>query len=157
MYGIDTSKKLLTAKKKIMKIVKGIVKYGAGAPREGQYGPSINILVTLEDQSQVRVYGKPGDVIERYKSGQNIQLIDDKGKYKVVEDEAQTMPAPTGVAVIDQQSEKPDLAALVFEMSAIYSQAYIDIYNKISEAGVPHENATAATSTIFIQVFQKLR
>jgi hypothetical protein len=140
-----------------MKIVKGVVKYGAGAPREGQYGPSINILVTLEDQSQVRVYGKPGDVIERYKSGQNIQLIDDKGKYKVVEDEAQTMPAPTGVAVIDQQSEKPDLAALVFEMSAIYTQAYIDIYNKISEAGVPHENATAATSTIFIQVFQKLR
>jgi hypothetical protein len=140
-----------------MKIVKGVVKYGAGAPREGQYGPSINILVTLEDQSQVRVYGKPGDVIERYKSGQNIQLIDDKGKYKVVEDEPQTMPAPTGIAVIDQQSEKPDLAAMVFEMSAIYSQAYIDIYNKISEAGVPHENATAATSTIFIQVFQKLR
>jgi len=134
-----------------MKIVKGVVKYSAGAPREGQYGPSINILVTLEDQSQVRVYGKPGDVIERYKSGQNIQLIDDKGKYKVVEDEPQTMPVQT------EQSDKPDLAALVFEMSAIYSQAYIDIYNKISEAGVPHESATAATSTIFIQVFQKLR
>ena len=134
-----------------MKIVKGVVKYGAGAPREGQYGPSINILVTLEDQSQVRVYGKPGDVIERYKSGQNIQLIDDKGKYEVVEDEPQTMPAQT------EQSDKPDLAAMVFEMSAIYSQAYIDIYNKISEAGVPHESATAATSTIFIQVFQKLR
>jgi len=134
-----------------MKIVKGVVKYGAGAPREGQYGPSINILVTLEDQSQVRVYGKPGDVIERYKSGQNIQLIDDKGKYKVVEDDQQTMPVQT------EQSDKPDLAALVFEMSAMYSQAYIDIYNKISEAGVPHESATAATSTIFIQVFQKLR
>jgi hypothetical protein len=147
----------MTAKKKIaMKITKGIVKYGAGAPREGQYGPSINILVTLEDQSQVRVYGKPGDVIERYKSGQAITLIDENGKYKVLE-ESQTMPAPTGVAVIDQQSEKPDLAALVFEMSAIYSQAYIDIYNKISEAGVPPESATAATSTIFIQVFQKLR
>jgi len=134
-----------------MKIVKGVVKYGAGAPREGQYGPSINILVTLEDQSQVRVYGKPGDVIERYKSGQNIQLIDDKGKYKVVEDEPQTMPVQT------EQSDKQDLAAMVFEISAIYSQAYIDIYNKISEAGVPHESATAATSTIFIQVFQKLR
>jgi hypothetical protein len=134
-----------------MKIVKGVVKYGAGAPREGQYGPSINILVTLDDQSQVRVYGKPGDVIERYKSGQNIQLIDDKGKYKVVEDQPQTMPVQT------EQSDKPDLAAMVFEISAIYSQAYIDIYNKISEAGVPHESATAATSTIFIQVFQKLR
>ena len=148
----------MTAKKRIaMRITKGIVKYGAGAPREGQYGPSINILVTLIDDSQVRVYGKPGDVIERYKSGQAITLIDDNGKYKVLEEQPQTMPAPTGVAVIEQQSEKPDLAAMVFEMSAIYSQAYIDIYNKISEAGVPQETATAATSTIFIQVFQKLR
>jgi len=137
-----------------MKIVKGVVKYSAGAPREGQYGPSINILVTLEDGSQVRVYGKPGDVIERYKSGQNIQLVDDKGKYKVVEEEMQQ--AAKQVQNIDV-SEKPDLAAMVFEMSAIYSQAYIDIYNKMSEAGIPHENATAATSTIFIQVFQKLR
>jgi hypothetical protein len=141
-----------------MRITKGIVKYGAGAPREGQYGPSINILVTLEDASQVRVYGKPGDVIERYKSGQAITLIDDNGKYKVLEDDQQTMPAPTGVAVIEQQiAEKPDLAAIVFEMSAIYTQAYIDIYNKISESGVPQETSTAATSTIFIQVFQKLR
>jgi ATP sulfurylase len=137
-----------------MKIVKGVVKYGSSAPREGQYGPSINILVTLEDGSQVRVYGKPGDVIERYKSGQNIQLVDDKGKYKVVEEEMQQ--AAKQVQNIDV-SEKPDLAAMVFEMSAIYSQAYIDIYNKMSEAGIPHENATAATSTIFIQVFQKLR
>jgi ATP sulfurylase len=137
-----------------MKIVKGVVKYGAGAPREGQYGPSINILVTLEDGSQVRVYGKPGDVIERYKSGQNIQLIDDKGKYKVVEEEMQQ--AAKQVQNIDV-SEKPDLAKLVFDMSALYSKSYVEIYNAIVDAGIPHENATAATSTIFIQVFQKLR
>lgn len=137
-----------------MKIVKGVVKYGAGAPREGQYGLSINILVTLEDGSQVRVYGKPGDVIERYKSGQNIQLVDDKGKYKVVEEEMQQ--AAQQVQNIDV-SEKPDLAKMVFEMSALYSKSYVDIYNAIVAAGIPHENATAATSTIFIQVFQKLR
>jgi ATP sulfurylase len=137
-----------------MKIVKGVVKYGSGAPREGQYGPSINILVTLEDGNQVRVYGKPGDVIERYKSGQNIQLIDDKGKYKVVEEEMQQ--AAKQVQNIDV-SEKPDLAKLVFDMSALYSKSYVEIYNAIVDAGIPHENATAATSTIFIQVFQKLR
>ena len=137
-----------------MKIVKGVVKYGSGAPREGQYGPSINILVTLEDGSQVRVYGKPGDVIERYKSGQNIQLVDDKGKYKVVEEEMQQ--AAKQVQNIDV-SEKPDFAKLVFDMSALYSKSYVEIYNAIVDAGIPHENATAATSTIFIQVFQKLR
>ena len=137
-----------------MKIVKGVVKYGSGAPREGQYGPSINILVTLEDGSQVRVYGKPGDVIERYKSGQNIQLVDDKGKYKVVDEEMQQ--AAKQVQNIDV-SEKPDLAKLVFDMSALYSKSYVEIYNAIVDAGIPNENATAATSTIFIQVFQKLR
>ena len=145
----------MTAKKRtILKIVKGVVKYGSGAPREGQYGPSINILVTLEDGSQVRVYGKPGDVIERYKSGQNIQLVDDKGKYKVVEEEMQQ--AAKQVQNIDV-SEKPDLAKIVFDMSALYSKSYVEIYNAIVDAGIPHENATAATSTIFIQVFQKLR
>jgi len=132
-----------------MKIVKGVVKYGAGAPREGQYGPSINILVTLEDQSQVRVYGKPGDVIERYKSGQNINLIDDKGKYKVVEDDAPVQGTDA--------AEKPDFEQKVFEMCALYSKNYVDIYNAMVAAGIPHENATAATSTIFIQVFQKMR
>jgi hypothetical protein len=64
------------------------------------------------------------------------------------------------VAVIEQEkeaAEKPDLAAIAFELSAIYTQTYIDIYNKLIEAEIPHDNATAATSTIFIQVFQKLR
>jgi hypothetical protein len=137
-----------------MKIVKGTVKYAAGEPREGQYGPSINVLVTLEDGTAVRVYGKPGDAISKLKYKDHVQLLDDKGKYKLVEEEMQQ--AAKQVQNIDV-SEKPDLAAMVFEMSAIYSQAYIDIYNKMSEAGIPHENATAATSTIFIQVFQKLR
>lgn len=141
-----------------MKIVKGIVKYAAGEPREGQYGPSINILVTLEDGTAVRVYGKPGDAISKIKYKDNVKLIDDKGKFKLLEDDSQTMPEPTGVAVIEQRiAEKPDLAALVFETGVIASEGYIDIYNRLITAGIPPENATAATSTIFIQVFQKLR
>ena len=131
------------------------VKYTAGAPREGQYGPSINILVVFADGKEARIYGKPGDPIQSLKQGEVIDVIDDNGKLKYVQ--TQTMPAPTGVAVIDQESEKPDLAAIAFELSAIYTQTYIDIYNKLIEAEIPHDNATAATSTVFIQVFQKLR
>ena len=139
-----------------MTITKGRVKYAAGAPREGQYGPSINILVVFADGKEARIYGKPGDPIQSLKQGEVIDVIDDNGKLKYVQ--TQTMPAPTGVAVIEQQiAEKPDLAAIAFELSAIYTQTYIDIYNKLIEAEIPHENATAATSTIFIQVFQKLR
>ena len=138
-----------------MTITKAKVKYSAGAPREGQYGPSINILVVFADGKEARIYGKPGDPIQSLKQGEVIDVIDDKGKLKYVES---APAAPTGVAVIEQEAaEKPDLAAIAFEISSIYTQAYIDIYNKLIEAEIPHENATAATSTIFIQVFQKLR
>ena len=140
-----------------MIITKAKVKYSAGTPREGQYGPSINILVVFADGKEARIYGKPGDPIQSLKQGEVIDVIDDNGKLKYVQS---AMPATTGVAVIEQEkaeAEKPDLAAIAFELSAIYTQAYIDIYNKLIEAEIPHENATAATSTIFIQVFQKLR
>jgi hypothetical protein len=140
-----------------MIITKAKVKYSAGAPREGQYGPSINILVVFADGKEARIYGKPGDPIQSLKQGEVIDVIDDKGKLKYVES---APAAPTAVSVIEQEkaeAEKPDLAAIAFELSTIYTQTYIDIYNKLIEAEIPHDNATAATSTIFIQVFQKLR
>tara|TARA_R110000823_G_scaffold294683_1_gene413619 strand:+ start:446 stop:871 length:426 start_codon:yes stop_codon:yes gene_type:complete len=141
-----------------MIITKAKVKYSAGTPREGQYGPSINILVVFADGKEARIYGKPGDPIQSLKQGEVIGVIDDKGKLKYIDLAPQVAEASTGVAVIEQEvAEKPDLAAIAFEISSIYTQTYIDIYNKLIEAEIPQDNATAATSTIFIQVFQKLR
>lgn len=138
-----------------MIITKAKVKYSAGAPREGQYGPSINILVVFADGKEARIYGKPGDPIQSLKQGEVIDVIDDKGKLKYVQTEPTTQQAVESME--KAEVEKPDLAAIAFEVSAIYTQTYIDIYNKLIEAEIPHDNATAATSTIFIQVFQKLR
>jgi len=120
-----------------MIITKAKVKYSAGAPREGQYGPSINILVVFADGKEARIYGKPGDPIQSLKQGEVIDVIDDKGKLKYVES---APAAPTAVPVIEQEkaeAEKPDLAAIAFELSAIYTQTYIDIYNKLIEAEIP--------------------
>ena len=138
-----------------MIITKAKVKYSAGAPREGQYGPSINILVVFADGKEARIYGKPGDPIQSLKQGEVIDVIDDKGKLKYVQSEPTTQQAIESMQDVDK--EKPDLAAIAFEISSIYTQTYIDIYNKLIEAEIPNDNATAATSTIFIQVFQKLR
>lgn len=135
-----------------MRVLKGIVKYAAGPPREGQYGPSINILVTLDEGYDVRVYGKPSDPIEQLKAKQSVQLIEDKGKYKLIEEEVPAQqPQPT------EKTEKPDMAQMIHEMETLYSDTFIDIFNAMISAGIPIENATAATSTIFIQIFQKLR
>jgi len=141
-----------------MTFSKAKVKYAAGQPREGQYGPSINILVVFNDGKEARIYGKPGDPIQSLKQGDVIDVLDDKGKLKYVQSEPTTEMA---IASMKEQeatnAEKPDLAKMVWEVSAVYTQTYIDIYNKLIEAELPHENATAATSTIFIQVFNKLR
>jgi hypothetical protein len=109
-----------------MTITKAKVKYSAGAPREGQYGPSINILVVFADGKEARIYGKPGDPIQSLKQGEVIDVVDDKGKLKYVQ--SAPLPAPTGVAVIEQEkeaAEKPDLAAIAFELSCYL---YADIH-----------------------------
>ena len=143
-------------KEKIIMIInKAKVKYAAGAPREGQFGPSINILVVFSDGKEARIYGKPGDAIQSLKQGDVIDVLEDKGKLKYVQSEPTTQQAVESMQSVDK--EQPDLAKMVFDLSTVYTQTYIDIYNKLIEAKLPHENATAATSTIFIQVFNKLR
>ncbi len=138
-----------------MIITKGKVKYAAGAPREGQYGPSINVLVVFNDGKEARIYGKPGDPIQNLKAGEIIDVLDDKGKLKYVQSEPTTQMALA--AMEDADKENSDLSALIFEVAAIYSQGYIDIYNKLAAEGVAQEHLSAATSTIFIQVSQKIR
>ncbi len=146
-------------KEKIIMIInKAKVKYAAGQPREGQYGPSINILVVFPDGKEARIYGKPGDAIQSLKQGDVIDVLEDKGKLKYVQSEPTSEMAVASMKEHDAtNAEKPDLAKMVFDLSTVYTQTYIDIYNKLIEAKLPHENATAATSTIFIQVFNKLR
>ena len=142
-----------------MIINKAKVKYAAGQPREGQYGPSINVLVVFNDGKESRIYGKPGDPIQYLKQGDMIDVLDDKGKLKYVQSEPTTEMAVASMKEHDKNIENntDDLAAKAFEYSAIFTQAYIDIYNRLIEAQIPMDNATAATSTIFIQVFNKLR
>ena len=142
-----------------MIINKAKVKYAAGQPREGQYGPSINILVVFNDGKEARIYGKPGDAIQSLKQGDVIDVLEEKGKLKYVQSEPTTEMAVASMKEHDKviANNTDDLAAKAFEYSAIFTQAYIDIYNRLIEAQIPMDNATAATSTIFIQVFQKLK
>jgi len=46
-----------------MTITKGRVKYTAGAPREGQYGPSINILVVFAKVKERRWFIRNADKV----------------------------------------------------------------------------------------------
>ena len=54
-----------------MNILKGKVKYTAGKVFEGQYGPSINAVITLDNGTEARVYGKADD--EKLKALKKLQ------------------------------------------------------------------------------------
>jgi hypothetical protein len=73
-------------------IVTATVKYGAGLPRETQYGMRINALMVLPDGTEQRLWGNPGDVaIASLKKGQTVQLLHDGKGYKLLDNQ----PEPT--------------------------------------------------------------
>ena len=61
------------------------VKYAAGHPRQTQYGDRINVLVTLADGTEQRLWGNPDDAtLTALKRGQAVQLAKDTKGYKLV-------------------------------------------------------------------------
>jgi len=44
-------------------LVKGRVKFPAGRVFNTQYGERINIVVELPDKQEIKLWGKPGDII----------------------------------------------------------------------------------------------
>ena len=57
-------------------IVQGTVKYAAGPARETKNGPRINVVVTLPDGEEIKLWGDPGDpVLTPLKKGNAVQLV----------------------------------------------------------------------------------
>ena len=44
-----------------LNIIQGTVKYGVGPARETKNGPRINVVVTLADGEETKLWGDPGD------------------------------------------------------------------------------------------------
>ena len=77
-------------------LVKGRVKFPAGRVFNTQYGERINIVVELPDKQEIKLWGKPGDIIGTYSRGEEIALMENGGKYKPLEvaPEGETVPPP---------------------------------------------------------------
>ena len=57
-------------------IVQGTVKYAAGPARETKNGPRINVVVTLADGEETKLWGDPGDpALTPLKKGSAVQLV----------------------------------------------------------------------------------
>jgi hypothetical protein len=148
-----------------MNILKGRVKYTAGKVFEGQYGPSINAAITLDNGTDIRVYGKPDDnKLMSLKKDDNVTIIHDGKSYKVafdmvtaneipekvqtptetnnVQQAANVAPKTNGKLTAEEISEKANF------MSAIYCE----IFQHMLEYGLEKEQAQPAAATVFIQI-----
>ena len=78
-----------------LNIIQGTVKYAAGPARETKNGPRINVVVTLADGEETKLWGDPGDpALAPLKKGNAVQLVKNaKGTGYSLLDTSPTPPA----------------------------------------------------------------
>jgi hypothetical protein len=148
-----------------MNILKGRVKYTAGKVFEGQYGPSINAAITLENGTDIRVYGKPDDTkLMALKKDDNVTIIHDGKSYKVAFDMVTANEIPEKVQTPTEQTNVQQTANIapktngkltvdeIWDKLNLMTTMYADIYNQLQASGLEPAQAQPAAATIFIQI-----
>jgi hypothetical protein len=133
------------------------VKFPAGKIFDGQYGPSCNVLATLPDGSEQKIWGKPDD-LQGYRRGDQIHLVQDaKGKYKPVAI-AQT-PQPVSHPAPQATAPKPELdKAAIADFIQTQAKLYAFCYQRAIETmppNAPDAAIQAAASSVYIATGRK--
>ena len=148
-----------------MNILKGRVKYTAGKVFEGQYGPSINAAITLENGTDVRVYGKPDDTkLMALKKDDAVTIIHDGKSYKVAFDMVTANEIPEKVQTPTEGEKVQPVANVapktngklsneeISEKATLMTSVYADIFHQLQASGLEPAQAQPAAATIFIQI-----
>jgi hypothetical protein len=87
-----------------LNIIQGTVKYATGPARETKNGPRINVVVTLADGEETKLWGDPGDPgLTPLKKGNAVQLVKNaKGTGYSLLDTSPTTPAAPPAKVPEQ-------------------------------------------------------
>jgi hypothetical protein len=148
-----------------MNILKGRVKYTAGKVFEGQYGPSINAAITLDNGTDIRVYGKPDDnKLMALKKDDVVTIIHDGKSYKVAFDMLTANEIPEKVQTPVEPDKTPQIANVapktngkltaeeISEKATFMTGIYADIFHQLKASGLESAQAQPAAATIFIQI-----
>jgi len=148
-----------------MNILKGKVKYTAGKVFEGQYGPSINAAITLDNGTDIRVYGKPDDnKLMALKKDDVVTIIHDGKSYKVAFDMVTANEIPEKVQTPTEQTNVQQAANVapktngkltaeeINEKATFMTGIYADIFHQLQASGLEPAQAQPAAATIFIQI-----
>jgi hypothetical protein len=134
------------------------IKFPVAKIFDGQYGPSCNVLVTMPDGSEQKIWGKP-DELQSYRRGDAIALLQDPktGKFKPVAI-AQT-PQPVSHPAPQATAPKPGLdkqaiADYAAQQAKLYSYCYQQARAAMPD-DAPDAAIQAAASSVYIATGRK--
>ena len=131
------------------------VKYGAGQPRETQYGMRINALLTLPDGTEHRVWGKPEDqAIASLKKGQQVQLLHDGKGYKLVADN-QPAQVKQPIAIELTPEQKRAIANYVNGQADLLKFCWTTVAAKLDGLATEEESIRCAAASLYIAAQRK--
>lgn len=150
---------------------KAIVKHPAREPKDWGYGPRINVVFTLADGREEKLWGEPGDRIKDLvkkqeitvrKDGKNWTLVDTPG----MQQESRVEASNTTGQVIPRELPA-DLKMKMYNNIIDLSGMIVYAYEKVSEAvdaqeektntlmGLSAEDKRSMATSVFIQTCRK--
>lgn len=140
-----------------MNILKGKIKYSAGKVFEGQFGASINAVITLSTGEECRVYGKPDDEkLKALKKDDEVTIIHDGKSYKIAYDMTtadQLKENETPTQAVKNGKLTPEE---IIDKANFMTDVYVNIFHHLQAAGMEALQAQPAAATIFIQIGKHL-
>lgn len=146
------------------KLLNAVVKYPASKVFETQYGERVNAVLTVGDD-EIKIWGEPntpkGEQLKALKRGETVLVIDDNGKYKLLESDSKN----TNGNGNGNGNSKPDYAPLsddkkravasyIKDMAGLYSfcreTSIKTLSERFDEQELTPDDVRSMTATLFI-------
>ncbi|MEL0594286.1 MAG: hypothetical protein U1V55_07595 [Planktothrix rubescens PR222] len=112
------------------KLLNAIVKYPATKTFQTQYGSRCNAVLTIGDD-EIKIWGEPntpkGQQLQALKRGETVLVIDDNGKYKLLESDSKTTNTNGNTNGVTKQNYEPltpdkkrEIAVYISDMAGLY-------------------------------------
>lgn len=143
------------------------VKFKAGPPRATKFGERINVLFTLPDGREEKLWGNPGDPIQNLQNGQEITVVQTNKGFELVDDG--TLGKITGQAPAQAPQgrgfEMPDndtkhaMADYIDFSSRMQRHCYDKAHQMFRDESdnllISEREVMAAANTLFIQAMRR--
>lgn len=103
------------------------VKFTASEPKDFGRGPRLNVVVTLPDGSEGRIYSGPGQGLEQLQKGQVIQVAPSGANYKL------TRATGRAVAIAEPLYQAPPAAAPESGERRVWNKPPLEVRKQMAE------------------------